>query len=129
MVASTLSGKKITPKKAVQWCGNSYYVAGKGTSWSYFAAASRHFNIKVPTETTSIDKVVDALKSGKLVISSQSAGLFTRGGHFIVLAGIDSHGKITVRDPNKNNAVNKGYNTRKFTKNEINQAALNYWIF
>lgn len=129
MVASTLSGKKITPKKAVQWCGNSYYVSGRGTSWSYFAAAARHFNVKVPTETTSIDKVVDALKKGKLVISSQSAGLFTRQGHFIVLAGIDSNEKITVRDPNKNNAVTRGYNTRKFTKQEINQAAANYWIF
>ena len=32
-------------------------------------------------------------------------------------------------DENKNNAINKGYNDRKFTKSEINAAAQNYWIF
>ena len=130
MVASTISKTEITPKDAVAWCGNSYYVSGAGTSWSYFAAAKEHFKLNCTLkETTSIDEVAEALKSGALVISSQSAGLFTSGGHFIVLAGIDSSGGITVRDPNKNNAVNKGYNDRKFTKSEINQAAKNYWIF
>ncbi len=100
-----------------------------GTSWSYFEAAAKHFNITVPTTTTSISEVVTALKSGKLVISSQGAGLFTSGGHYIVLSGIDSNEQISVWDPNKNNAVNKGYNDRLFTKSEINQAAKQYWIF
>ena len=70
-----------------------------------------------------------ALKQGKYVISSQAPGLFTSGGHFIVLSGIDSSGNITVKDPNKNNAVTKGYNNRTFTSSEINQAAKGYWIF
>ena len=59
---------------------------------------------------------------------SQSAGIFTGGGHYIVLTGITNQG-ITVNDPNKNNAVNKGYNNRYFTINEINASAQNYWIF
>ena len=130
MVASTLSKKKITPETAVKWCGNNYYVGGIGTSWSYFEAAKSHFNLNCKIrETTSIDEVEKALKAGNLVISSQNAGLFTNSGHFIVLAGINSSGGITVKDPNKNNAVNKGYNNRTFSKSEINQSAANYWIF
>ena len=74
-------------------------------------------------------EVVNALKSGALVISSQGPGLFTEHGHFIVLAGIEGDNGIIVKDPNKNNAINKGYNDRKFTKSEINAAAQNYWIF
>lgn len=130
MVASTISGKEITPKKAVNWCKNTYYVEDTGTDWSYFEAAKDHFSITGSmTTTTSIDTVYTALQSGALVISSQSEGLFTSGGHFIVLAGIYSDGGIIVRDPNKYNAVNNGYNERSFTKEEINQAAKNYWIF
>lgn len=130
MVASTIAGTEITPEDAVKWCGNTYYVWGEGTSWSYFEAATRHFNLNCTlTTTNSIDQVVSALRSGALVISSQTAGLFTSGGHFIVLAGIDSSGGIIVKDPNKNNAINKGYNSRSFTPGEINASALNYWIF
>lgn len=129
MVASTLLKKQVTPKDAVSWCGNKYYVSGQGTSWSYFNAASDHFGISRPKNVNSINEVVNALKSGKLVISSQNRGLFTNNGHFIVLSGISSDGKISVKDPNKNNAINKGFNNRLFTTQEISAAAASYWIF
>lgn len=81
------------------------------------------------TQTNDIAQVVSALKSGALVISSQGPGLFTDTGHFIVLAYIDDDGGIVVKDPSKNNAINKGYNGRTFTQEEINAKAKNYWIF
>ena len=130
MVATHISVREITPADAIAWCGNSYYVSGAGTSWTYFSAAARHFNLNCTVTTSiSIDEVANALHSGALVISSHRRGLFTNGGHYIVLSGIDSDDNITVKDPNKNNAVNKGYNNRKFTKSEINASAKNYWIF
>lgn len=130
MIASTLKGQNITPADAVAWCGNSYYVYGSGTSWSYFSAAASHFELGVSvTQTYNINDAITALKNGKYVISSQGPGLFTTGGHFIVLSAIDSSGNITVKDPNKANAVTKGYNNRTFTSTEINQAAKGYWIF
>ena len=130
MISSTLLGQSITPEDAVSWCGNRYYVSNQGTSWSYFAAAASHFGLNVTvTQTSSINDAIRALKDGKYVISSQGPGLFTSGGHYIVLAGIDENNNITVKDPNKNNAVTKGYNNRTFTSTEINQAAKQYWIF
>ena len=45
MIASTLTGRTITPIDAVSWCGNSYYVDNVGTRWDYFAAASKRFGI------------------------------------------------------------------------------------
>lgn len=57
-------------------------------------------------------------------------GLFTNGGHYIVLTGLDSNGKVYVNDPNKNNAVNKGYNNRTFDfASEINVTAKMYFVF
>lgn len=74
--------------------------------------------------------VLNALKQGKPVICSQTRGIFTGGGHYIVLSGITNDGKIMVNDPNKNNAVNKNYNNRKFDfQNEINVTALRYFVF
>ena len=128
MIASTRLGKTITPGEAGM--NGKYYIAGQGTSWDYFAAAKKHFNLSGDlVQTGSIDKVVEGLQQGAYVISSQGPGLFTTSGHYIVLSGIDANGGISVKDPLKSHAINKGYNTRKFTKNEINQAAKQYWIF
>ena len=59
----------------------------------------------------------------------QGPGLFTKNGHFIVLSSADANGRIMVRDPNKNNAINKGYKDRLFTSKEIDEAAKRYFIF
>ena len=131
MVASDYTGTSITPRDAVAWCGNTYYVSGAGTSWAYFSAAANYFNLPctVVNLGNDIDAAVEELQKGNLVISSQSAGLFTSGGHFILLSSIDENGGIKVRDPNKNNAVNKGYNDRVFSASEIQRSSKNYWSF
>ena len=66
-----------------------------------------------------------ALRNGKYVISAQSAGRFTRGGHFIVLAGVTSAGKIIVYDPNGGNH----YVGTAFDPSEITAAGTQYWVF
>ena len=128
MVASYLTGKTITPVDAVSWCGNSYYKPGVGTYWSYFAAAASHFGCGSVTQTNDSNKVLKALSEGHPVISSQSAGLFTRGGHFIVLRGVTASGKVLVNDPN--DSASKNYINREFDMmSEIHATASAYWIF
>jgi len=125
MVASTITGKEITPINAVEWCGNDYYVYGVGTMWSYFEAASNRFGVKYGGQTYSQEEAIAAMKKGKYVISSHGPGRFTSGGHFIVLAGLDANGKIIVFDPN---GWNKYIGT-SFTPAEIAESATSYWIF
>ena len=128
MVASYLTGKTITPVDAVSWCGNSYYKPGVGTYWSYFAAAASHFGCGSVTQTNDPNRVLKALSEGHPVISSQSAGLFTRGGHFIVLRGVTASGKVLVNDPN--DSASKNYFNREFDMmSEIHATASAYWIF
>ena len=112
MVASYLTGTTITPADAVAWCGNSYYVWGAGTSWSYFEAAAKHFGCGAVRESYDANEVLKALSEGHPVISSQHAGLFTRGGHFIVLRGVENGNKVLVNDPNDSEA--KNYINRSF---------------
>ena len=74
------------------------------------AAAAAHYGLGEVRTTTSIKEVVTALQEGHPVMSSQGTGLFTVGGHLIVLRGVTEDGKILVNDPNANNAINKNYN-------------------
>ena len=68
------------------------------------------------------------LQEGCPVISSQRAGLFTSGGHFIVLRGVTANGKVLVNDPNDSDA--KNYINREFDMmSEIHATANAYWIF
>ncbi len=129
MIVSYLLDQKITPRELISSWSRAYYVPGSGMSWSFPSALAKHYNLGTVKSTNSITEVVNALKKNQPVMSSQSAGLFTRGGHIIVLRGIDGNGNILVNDPNKNNAVGKGYNNRAFTPAEIDASAANYWIF
>lgn len=128
MVASYLTGTTITPADAVAWCGNSYYVWGAGTSWSYFEAAAKHFGCGTVRESYDANEVLKALSEGHPVISSQSAGLFTRGGHFIVLRGVENGNKVLVNDPNDSEA--KNYINRSFDMaSEVDITSDAYFIF
>lgn len=112
MIASYLTDTTITPADAVAWCGNSYYMPGVGTYWSYFQAAANHFGCGSVTQTSDANQVLQALSEGHPVISSQRAGLFTSGGHFIVLRGVTADSKVLVNDPNDNSS--KNYINREF---------------
>lgn len=128
MVASYLIGTTITPADAVAWCGNSYYVWGAGTSWSYFEAAAKHFGCGAVRESYDANEVLKALSEGHPVISSQHAGLFTRGGHFIVLRGVENGNKVLVNDPNDSEA--KNYINRSFDMaSEVDITSDAYFIF
>lgn len=128
MVASYLTGTTITPADAVAWCGNSYYVWGAGTSWSYFEASAKHFGCGAVRESYDANEVLKALSEGHPVISSQHAGLFTRGGHFIVLRGVENGNKVLVNDPNDSEA--KNYINRSFDMaSEVDITSDAYFIF
>ena len=126
MIASTITGRSIDPVDAVEWCGNDYYVDHVGTRWDYFEAAADHFGISCSAQYDDyqFEKVMTALRNGKYVISAQSAGLFTRSGHFIVLAGLDSDGNIIVYDPNGWN----GYIGTSVRPESVSVSGTQYWV-
>lgn len=135
MVASIISGKIIDPVTVVSWSGDDYYLVGAGTYFSFFQAAADNFDLNCnvlqisPSNQNTFNLIDESLEKGIPVICSQGPGLFTKGGHFIVIASKDKDGKYHVKDPNKNNAVNKDYDHRQFEKDEIDSTASLYFIF
>ena len=70
-----------------------------GTVWGNITSTAIDYGLDA-TQTTDRQAVIDALGTGKaLVIVIMCAGHFTGGGHFIVLTGVTSSGKVTVADP------------------------------
>ena len=78
-------------------CNIGYRSANNGTYWSAFRAIADEFDIGY-AETTSISSAISQLRNNHYVVASVGNGLFTTGGHFIVLVGIDGD-TIKIYDP------------------------------
>lgn len=74
-----------------------YRSADNGTYYSAFRWVADTFDIGY-TETYKLDDVVNLLNNNYYVVASCGNGLFTTGGHFIVLVGIEDN-VIRVYDP------------------------------
>lgn len=46
------------------------------------------------------EEILEALKAGKPVIAHMSRGIFTSGGHYLVLRGVTEDGLVLMNDPN-----------------------------
>ena len=90
----------VNPKVVADWSvQNGHRVEGVGSAWSLMTQGGAHWGLKVDTIAVSSAEISAALRQGKPVIMSMTAGHFTNGGHFIVLRGITESGKILVNDP------------------------------
>lgn len=76
---------------------HGFRSADNGTYFSAFRWVADTFDIEY-LETYRLDDVVDLLKNNNIVVASCGNGLFTTGGHFIVLVGIDGN-MIKIYDP------------------------------
>lgn len=98
MVGSLCIGKFIYPDEVAKQYGAYNYP--NGSSWELMTKFAEDHGFSV-RDSYDIKEVKEALRQGDVAISSQKAGLFTNGGHYIVLSGLTDDGKIMVHDPNK----------------------------
>ena len=97
MVVTAIKGAITPPEMGDLFVKYGYRSADNGTYWSAFKFVADTFNIEY-SETYRLDDVVNLLRNEHYVIASCANGLFTTGGHFIVLTGIDGD-KISIYDP------------------------------
>lgn len=131
MVASYLLDKEILPDEMAVQFGE--YNTDEGSYWILFEDSAEELGLGFQKRTENTNKVMEALRNGQVVVSLQHPGLFTGGGHFIVLVGLTSDGKIIVNDPNganytKNNTMIEGF-TNGFTPSQVFQDGVQYWIY
>ena len=101
IVVSSLTSETVDPPHMAQWAyENGYWCSKSGSYHSLIPGAAEAWGLAVEGCTSSEpQRIVDALADGKLVVALMSKGHFTSSGHFIVLRGVTSAGKILVADP------------------------------
>lgn len=97
MVVSSIKGTITPDTMASQFVQHGYRSANNGTYWSAYREIADQFNIGY-TETSDIQKALNLLKNNNYIIVSCGNGLFTTGGHYIVLVGIEEN-TLKIYDP------------------------------
>jgi hypothetical protein len=115
-----------------QWSyDNGYLCEGSGSYHSLIPEGGRHFGLTVEGCTVSEpQRIVDALSDGKLVVAIMGKGHFTRNGHFLVMRGVTSEGKILVADPASKNRSDTEWDLQIFLDEARKGAAAGgpFWI-
>lgn len=97
MIVTACKGTITPDKMSDLFVKYGYRSSNNGTYWSAFRAIADEFNIGY-TETSDIQKALQLLENNHYVVASVGNGLFTTGGHFIVLTELKGN-IITVYDP------------------------------
>lgn len=97
MVVSSIKGNFTPESMADLYVKYGYRTANNGTYWSAFKWTADVFDIGY-SETNNLDVAINKLKDNNYVIVSCNQGLFTYGGHFIVIVGIDGD-TLKIYDP------------------------------
>jgi hypothetical protein len=97
MVVSSIKGNITPDTMAELYTRYGYRSANQGTYWSAFKWTADIFDMEY-SECYKLDDAVEKLKDNYYIIASCNQGLFTYGGHFIVLIGMEGD-YIKVYDP------------------------------
>ncbi len=97
MVVSSIKGNITPDTMSNLYTQYGYRSANQGTYWSAFKWTADIFDIGY-SECYKLDDAVAKLKDNHYIIASCNQGLFTYGGHFIVLIGVEGN-YIKIYDP------------------------------
>lgn len=132
MAISSLTDKIIDPAKMSEWAfRNGYRCENNGSYHSLIPDGARYFGLKVEDCVISNpQKIADALAGGKLIVGIMGKGHFTQSGHFIVLRGVTSGGKILVADPISGSRSEKEWDIALIIDEACKQAGAGgpFWI-
>ena len=131
MLIETITGKTFTPEDACNWSmKHGYKATAQGTYYSYFVPQFKAFGIDCKRvnginaygkPSSPVHKeAFDLLKQGYYLIVLMGKGLWTSGGHFVVVWWVDDKVRINDSNSTKDARMNGDLNTFK------SQAAY-YW--
>ena len=125
MVVSGLNqDPSITPAVIADYASaNGYLNENLDTAWELMTAGVEAFGISSATLSLTENAMAGTLAVGSPIICSMGPGIFTTGGHFIVLTAYQD-GRFTVHDP-----ASKIRSSRTYTFDEFSDQIKNMWYF
>lgn len=100
---------------------NGYFVEDVGTDWSMMTQGAAMLGVN--GQQITIGDIYPVLESGGVIIASVGPGHFTKGGHFIVLSGLQD-GSIIINDPNS-----IANSQRRWQLEEFSHEILSLWAY
>ena len=88
MIVSSIRGTIMPPEMADLFVEYGFRSANNGTYWSAFRWTADVFDIDYK-EVYKLDEACDLLQNGYYLVTACGNGLFTTGGHFIMLYAYD----------------------------------------
>lgn len=98
VVISSLTGKWVTPVDTTVWAYEHGYYSGQGSVHGLIPALAKEYGLNCKGVGTDEDAIREALQEENPVVCLMGPGYFTKGGHFMVLVGIDEDDNVTVAD-------------------------------
>ncbi len=133
MLISTITGKTYTPVDACKWSvAHGYKALKAGTYYAYFKPQFAAFGIDCDMmnwkksygnpDHPNHAKMLEMLKAGYYIIALMGPGLWTSGGHFVVVWW--ENGKICINDPASTKPARLNGDPRTF----FSQVNYYWWI-
>lgn len=97
MIVTATRGTITPPKMGDLFVAHGYRSANNGTYLSAFRFVADTFNIEY-NETYKLDNAIDFLSNNYYVVASCGNGLFTTGGHLILIVGVEND-TLKIYDP------------------------------
>lgn len=97
MIIDSIVGNVSVTDVADTFVKYGYRSANNGTYWSAYRAIADEFNIEYQ-ETSNFETMLNKLRNNNYVICSVGNGLFTTGGHYIVMYAVDGD-ILKIYDP------------------------------
>lgn len=100
---------KKNPVEMCNWSvSNGYWSKNSGSYHSIVEGYGTSFDVNVTSLSyDNPQSILDELNKGNLIVVLMGKGHFTSNGHFMVLTGVDSSGKIIIADPGSNKRTNQ----------------------
>lgn len=128
MVASYMLDEEWTPPEMCALFGRYSHASGTDGMMFLYEPAGMGFYLR--EVCWSIQTAREALETGHVIISLQSPGYWTGGGHYIVIESITGDGMVQVRDSDIDNYHDiEAHKEDKHTWNSIITTAAGFWIF
>lgn len=97
MMVSSIKGEILPTTMADLFVKYGYRSSNSGTYWSAMKWIADVFDMELK-ETSNFNTMIDKLENNNYVIAICRNGLFTYGGHFIMISGIDGD-NLKIYDP------------------------------
>lgn len=128
MVATYMTDTVYTPAMIVELF--PHYYGEVGTDGTIFLNGPADLGFYSDGQLRAWEDILAKLQQGDPIVTLQIHGVFTTGGHYMVLSRGYEDGTVTVRDSNlKNYARLDGYKTDRFTKSEVLSGGVLFYSF